>query len=530
LQLVKRSLDETKVDVLADTVGGRDPFFSPDGQWIGFLSADGHLKRVAVSGGSAFNVADAASFRGGAWAEDGTIVFTPNLTGGLSRVAATGGTAVVLTTRGGLATDRWPQVLPGGKTVLFTSSSDTARIADTANIDVVTLETGARKTVIRGGYFGRYVAGPQGGHILYVDQGTLFAAPFDAEALELRGTAVPVVDGMASDPSQGSAHFALSTDPSQSTTLVYATGGGANVSYPISWLNSAGKTSPLVAQPGRYGVPRFSPDGKRLLYSAPGGKGIDQWVHDVERDTSTQLTFTGPGNFEGVWSPPDGKYVVYSSGTKLWWLRADGAGQPKLLREAKGIMRPNSFTPDGKRLFYMQATPDVDIWSMALDLTEPENPKPGKAEAFQQTSVIEVDAAVSPDGRWVAYASIESGPPEVYVRPISGSGKWKVSAEGGKYPLWSRTANQLFFLAPDDRIMVTDWTAQGDSFNPGRPRVWSETRILRTAVFPSFALHPDGKRFAVFPQAQEPENPGSLHATFLLNFGDELLRRAPVGK
>lgn len=169
------------------------------------------------------------------------------------------------------------------------------------------------------------------------------------------------------------------------------------------------------------------------------------------------------------------------------------------------------------------------MWTLPLDLTDPDHPKPGKAEPFLRAPFIEVDAAFSPDGRWMAYSSIETEQQngDLFVRPFPGpGGKWRISTGGGKYPSWSRDGRQLFFLGGDDRIMVTDYTAHGDSFSADKPRVWSDQQVLRPVDFVrNLDLAPDGKRFAVFPRTTEEETKGDLHVTFLLNFEDELRRR-----
>jgi serine/threonine-protein kinase len=277
-----------------------------------------------------------------------------------------------------------------------------------------------------------------------------------------------------------------------------------------------------------YTAPRISPDGSRVAYTAAGSKGGDVWVFDLQRDTPTQLTFTGPGQREVAWAP-DSKHLVYGDGESLWWIRADGSGTPQRLLEKAANPRPFSFSPDGRLVyspFGSQGLPD--LWTLPIDLSDPERPKPGKAEPFLTEEAVEVDPSFSPDGNFLAYASTESGPNEVYVRSFPGpGGKWKVSTAGGKFPAWARTTRELFFLGADDRIMVANYTTEGKSFVPGRARAWSPTQVLRDGVRLSFDVAPDGKRAVVFPRPAEPVTEGSLHATFLLNFFDEVRRRIP---
>jgi serine/threonine-protein kinase len=302
------------------------------------------------------------------------------------------------------------------------------------------------------------------------------------------------------------------------------------------WMDHSGKTTPLLAKPDAYGALRFSPDGKRLAFTAPGSKGTDVWVYDWERDTPAQLTFTGPGNLEMAWTP-DGKHIVFGTAIALWWVRSDGSGEPQKLLEMKNIgvgLRPQSFTPDGRRLgFDPGRGGGSDIYTLPLDVSDPEHPKPGKPEPFLNTPAREVDSAFSLDGHWMAYASNESGVEDVFVRPFPGpGGKWKISTGGGKFPTWSRNGRELFFLGIDNRIMVTEYTAKGDSFSAGKPRVWSDRQVIHPSFIRVLDLHPDGKRFAVFARSETETATATsnLHVTFLLNFADDLLRRVPAGK
>jgi Tol biopolymer transport system component len=534
-QLATRTLDQPKATIMAGTEGGRDPFFSPDGHWIGFF-ADGKLKKVAVEGGAPVILSDAADPRGGSWGQDDYIIFTPDLDAGLMRVSSSGGTAQAATTETqnrGIGIYRWPQVLPGGKEVLFTASANPFSWDD-GDIGVLSLTTRESKVIQHGGYFGRYVPSPRGGgHLLYIHESTLFAVPFDLQRLEISGTPVPILADIAGNSVDGAGQF----DVSMNGSLIYLSGKSAmSSSYPISWIDSSGKFTSLVAKPRAYGAPRFSPDGKRLTFTAFGSKGADVWVDDVGRDTPTQLTFNGPGNFETAWAP-DGKHIVFASNkdgiAALWWLRSDGSGEPQKLLERKNTgvgLRPQSFTPDGRVLVYddnVTTGAGVEIWTLPLDLTDPEHPKPGKAEPFLTTSGRQVDANLSPNGKWIAYASNESGIDDVFVRPFPGQGgKWRISAGGGKFPMWSRTQHEIFYFSlTNGRIMVADYKIEGDSFVPDKPRIWSDQQVLLPNFIRVLDLHPDGKRFAVFPRPEIEEGKGNLHVTFLLNFADELSRR-----
>jgi Tol biopolymer transport system component len=530
--LATRLLDETKPVLLSGTENGNDPFFSPDGKWIGFFS-DGKMKKISVQGGAPVVLCDAPNARGADWGEHGNIVAALDLRNALSRLPAEGGTPQPLTRREGSAVaHRWPQHLPGGEAVLFTLSSSGVAF-ENASIAAVSLKTGAIKILLRGGYFGRYLpTGDSTGHLVYVHEGVLFAVPFDPARLELRGAAVSLLEDLASDPNSGAGQFSYS----MTGTFVYRTGNVSAQSWTVWWLDSAGKTKPLIATPSVYVAPRFSPDGERLalMQIAPNNRGIV--VYDCRRETRSRLTVDSDTQLTSfpTWSP-DGRHIVFqvssASGNSLGWIRADGAGEIQRLLDSKNVMYPYSFFPDG-RLAYFERDPDSgnDLWTLALDLSDPEHPKPGKPELFLRTSSNEGHPAVSPDGRWIAYKSDESGGDEVYVRPFPpGQGKWTISNAGGQLPVWSRNGRELFFQNMDNRIMVTDYTATRDSFMQGKPHLWSDQQLHDVSGVLNYDLAPDGQRFAIFPELKGPaEEKGGVHMTFLLNFFDELRRRAPA--
>ncbi|SPE37377.1 Serine/threonine protein kinase [Candidatus Sulfopaludibacter sp. SbA6] len=526
VQIATRLIDQSKATILSGTEGATDPFFSPDGQWIGF-GADQKLKKISVRGGAPVTLCEATSLRGAAWGEDGNIIATLDLLH-LFRIPAAGGTPQLLAKPEdkGLRTYRWPQILPGGDTLLVTAHNMAANYED-ANIAAVSLKTGQVKVVQRGGYFGRYLPS---GHLIYVRQGTLFAVPFDLKRLETTGMPAPQLEDVAGSSVQGGGQL----DFSQSGTLVYLAGRSSLASESLVWMDGAGKQVPLFTVPGLLVTPRFSPDGKRLALAVNG----DISVYDLERGALSRITFTsGALNRFPVWTP-DGRHIVFAptAGTGLWRVRADGSGQPEHILETLGPGVPGSFSPDGKRLAYHQGSQGTarDIWILPLDTTDPDHPKPGKPELFLGTPGSDIDPAFSPDGRWMAYASDESGSFQVYVRPsgapVGSGGKWQISTTPGRFPIWSPNRKELFFESLDGHIQVADYTVSGEAFVPGRPRQWCDTPISTSGNFANLDLAPDGKRFVVFPL---PEGGGadktSLHVTFLLNFFDELRRKMPPG-
>ena len=521
-QLFTRRLDQSKPVRLDGTEGAYDPFFSPDGQWIGF-AAGGKLKKISVDGGGALTLCDAPSLRGASWGEDGAIIASLSFDSGLSRVPSSGGKPaqiLALDKQRGEVRQRWPQILPGGKTVLFTSTKQGAGYEDAA-IDVLSLDDGKRKTVYQGATWARYLST---GHLILLHKATLFAVPFDLGRLEALGAPSPVLEEMAHFGAGGRAQF----DYSLTGAAVFRTGGAVTGRFTIQWLDRAGKTEALLAKPGDYLTPRFSPDGKRLALSAVEGGNTDIWIYEWQRDTMTRLTFDPVFDFHPVWTP-DGRHIVYRSEGGLFWVRADGAGKPQRLLEGKTFLTPFSFTPDGKRLvFYQVEGGGPDLWTLPME-SDSNGLRGGKPEVYLKTSFVEAQPAFSPDGRWLAYDSNETGTDEVYVRAFpDAGGKWQISSRGGRMPLWSRNGKELFFRTEEGRIMVAPFTTKGGSFVADKPQVWSDKTFAATGNFSSFDLAPNGQRFAVLMSAEGSAGPRT-QVTFLLNFFDELRRRVPVG-
>jgi serine/threonine-protein kinase len=461
---------------------------------------------------------------GASWGEDGTIVATLANASPLWRVSSSGGKPVNLTKlSAGDITHRWPQILPGGRAVLFTASSTQVGMDD-ANIEAVVLKTGLTKVVQRGGYYGRYLPS---GHLVYVHQGVLFGVAFDADGLETRGSAVPLLEDIAGNSVAGGGQF----DFSRNGTFVYLAGKGNAGAAPIVWFDSSGKTQPLLSTPGLYSQLRLSPDGKRLALVA-SSKGNDIFVYDLQRDALTRLTFDGHSAMP-IWHP-DSQHLAFQStsgGFSLRWMRSDGVGEPRRLLESQTNLYPMSFSPDGRRLAYFQVYPEPgdDLWTLPLDTTDSDHPKLGKPELFLHTPVDNQWPVFSPDGRWIAYRSIESGTHQIYVRPFPGpGGKWQISEEGGILAIWSRNGHELFYTTPDKRVMVVNYTARGNSFVARKPRAWSDRKMGLGEL--NVDLAPDGKRFVgLLPPEAPGGEKGSVRVIFLQNFFDELRRRVPSG-
>jgi hypothetical protein len=472
---------------------------------------------------------DVGEVFGASWGEDGNILV--GVRGkGLVRIRDGGGAPeTVAAPADGEVALAFPQILPGGKAVLF--SAYTALNADASSIEVMTLADHNRKTVSRGGTFPRYLATSNGtGHLVYINKATLFAVPFDQDKLEIHGTPVPIVDDVAFNGTLGAGQLSFS----RSGTLVYRRSGGDAGLLTVAWLDSAGKTRPLLAKPGVYGRPSLSPDGQRLALEVAAGPGTDIGVYDWQRDTMARLTLTGNNNTP-LWSP-DGRYIVFrTAGAGMSVTRSDGAGKPQPLTESQNTQFPWSFTPDGKRMGFMEEHSGTayDLWTVPIE-SDGAGLQAGTPEVFLQTPATEQFPAFSPDGRWLAYNSDDSGKFEVYVRAFPDKGgKWQISNSGGAYPMWSHTGHDLFFETLDNRIMVAAYTVKGDSFVPDKPRMWSEKQTGGiVGNVKNVDLAPDGKRVvALMPGAEsKAAEEAQNHVVVLLNFFDELRRRVPVGR
>ena len=528
-KLFTRKLDQPKANELSITQGATSPFFSPDGQWIGF-TAGGKLRKISVDGGGEVVLADAgSSYTGDDWGDDGNIIAALTISGGLSRVPAAGGVATPVTElQRGEATHRLPQILPGGKAVLFTVHRATAGF-DNANIEVVTLTDRRRKVVQRGGTFGRYLPASAGqGFLMYISRGTLFAAPFDPEKLETSGSPVPVMQQVPYSQQFGSAQLSFSSNG----TFVLRPGGIDAGLLALQWLDASGKLQPLLSKTDLVLThPRLSPDGQRLAMLDADLANGGVRIYDLTRDTMTRLTSGGSNLSDPVWTP-DGQYVVYSGTGGIAWARADGGSKPQLLTQSKLEQDPKSFTPDGKRLAFSQIGQRFDLWTTPVEL-DGNGLVAGKPEPFLQSPDNEMDPSFSSDGRWIAYSSDESGRFEVYVRAFPDKGlRWQVSGAGGTAPMFSKNGRELFFRgALDDRIMVADYSVKGDSFVAGKPRAWSETRLPQIGILRGqFDVTPDGKRVAALTYREGSAQQASGHIVFFQNFVDELRRKVPVGK
>jgi serine/threonine-protein kinase len=521
-RLYLRRLDELEAIELKDTDEADSPFFSPDGRWIAFFTP-GKLRKVSVTGGAVVDLCDAPSGRGGTWTGD-TIIFTPtNGNGLLMRVSAGGGTPSAFGTfNPGAVTQRWPQALAGGKGVLYTESSS-VNVSDKASLVVAPLSGSPSKVILQGGYYGRYLPS---GHLIYMQQGILFAAPFDLEKLQVVGRATPVIDNVETNPNGGSAQLSFSPEG----TLVYARVDPTRRAYPINWMARDGTLSTLRATGARWLTPRFSPDGKKVAMAILEDKfQNDVWVYEWEKDTLTRVTFGGKSRNPG-WAP-DGQSIVFTSDrdsagiNNVYWVRADGTGEVTRLTRSPNTEFAPTWHPSGAFLMYSEdrQTTGSDLMVLPVRRDAARGLVPGTPAVFLGTGAREQSAMFSPDGHWVAYQSDEAGPGgDVYVRPFPGpGGKWRISTGGGGFPRWSSTAPELLFQDVTRRkVMFARYAAIGGSFRAEIPQIWSPTSY-RVSMAGIYDLHPDGRRLAILGAADAGGGVNDK-VVFFFGFGDYL--------
>jgi serine/threonine-protein kinase len=508
-----RPMDSLEGRLIGGTQGGSDPFFSPDGRWLGFF-AGGKLMKVPTSGGAPVVLSDAPAPRGASWGENGVIVFAPQARGtGIWQISEDGGTPTSITaldSAAGETAHRLPELLPDGKTLLFTAYGATY---EDVSIVGQSLETGERRVLVAGGSQPRYAST---GHLLYVQpklSGAILASAFEMDQMEMKGTPVPVVEGVRTARGDVAAW-----NISRQGTLVYVSGEAGEDAGRLVWVDRKGASQPLAAPPGPYATPRLSPDGRRVALLRQGIQATI-WTYDIAANTFTRLTFDWNNSWP-VWTP-DSQRLVYSSNRAepwdLFWKPADGSATEELLLAKEFIQHPYSFTPDGQTLAFAHVNPATafDLWILPLE-------DKNRARPFLQTPASETNPTFSPDGRWLAYASDESGRYEVYVSPFPGlGGKWQISTAGGNEPLWAR--NGELFYWEGNRFMAVETVTQ-PTFSARAPRLLFEGRYSRAPEYErNYDDSADGQRFLMIEPSQQEAAWTQMNV--VLNWFEELKRR-----
>ncbi|MEJ0086720.1 MAG: protein kinase [Pseudomonadota bacterium] len=515
--LVVRSRDrlESKLVATSNIVQG-NPFFSPDGEWVGFRGWEA-LRTVPANGGPVATVADRQSAAVGVWAGDD--IFFAGSTG-LFRTSARGGAPpVALAAPAAGEQIVSVQALPARRAVLFTVIPTRGNVygmaasLPSARIEALDLVTGRRQVVVRGGGRPRYTST---GHLLYVNGGTLYAVPFDISQLRTRGTAVPVIvtEGL------------LDYDVSDDGTLIYQA-ALTKEERQLAWVDRRGHATSLGAPAMSYAYPRVSPDGRRVAIDVMDAADRDIWMWDIGRRTLERFTKDPTGNPIVTWSP-DGSHLAFGSErsgvSNVYRQASDGSGEPERLLASDALQMPISYTPDGRLLVSVDvAGQQRDIYLMTLDGQR-------KSEPLIHGPANELWAEVSPDERWVAYDSDESGQFEVYVRPYPNAyqgSRWQVSAAGGRQPVWSRDGRELFYRNFSGALMSVP-VAAGPGFAPGRPvRLFEGTGYTGAGSQGSgrtYDVSPDGSRFLMVQTGEQFSTP----LVAVLNWFEELKRLAPV--
>src|SRR5262245_23834026 len=509
-QIHVRPLDAFESRSIPGTEGALNPFFSPDGQWIGFW-VGGSLKKVHVSGGAVLPLTNAAAVRGASWGTS-AIVFTAATAGPLQLAPETGGPARPLTRlETGESTHRFPQFLPDGQAVLFAAGAGVGAL----RVDVYSITTGRRRSLLAAGTSPRYVPP---GYLIYATAGTLIAVSFDAKRLEVIGTSVPVVEHVLQSLANGFAHY----DVSANGSLVYLSGGVQGIDRRMVWVDRNGTEQTIKAPARAYRYPRLSPDGSRVAVSTEEGDS-HIWVYDARRDAFTRLTFDGGVNLMGAWTP-DGKRIAFTS-TKSgaqnpFWQPADGSGAAERLLTSELVTAPTSFSPDGKTVAFIQIGADTGYDIGVLQLSD------GSARSFVRTRFFEGGPVFSPDGRWLAYWSDETGRPEVFVQPYPGpGGKWQVSTDGGTEPVWNDNGRELFYRS-GNKMMAVD-VSTGNTFSAGRPRMLFESEYVPSpASLRNYDVSSDGQRFLMLKPGTETQTVTQINV--VTNWTEELKRLVPT--
>ena len=517
-QLYLRAMNGLEAKPMPGTEDATSPFFSPDGQWLGFF-ATGQLKKVSVSGGPAVTIGDAATPFGASWSSQGTIAFGLTTNSGLMQLPdSRGGTSQLLTRLGnGDVSHRWPEFLPGGKAMLFAAAT-TGLTFTNAQVAIQPIGKAAPRNLVPGTQ-PRFAPS---GHLLYAQGGTLMAVPFDSQRLTVVGAGVPVVEGILQSTA-GAAQYSISATGS----LVYVPGGLQSAQLQLVWVNRNGMEQPLAAPARSYTHPRFSPDGRRIAAGILGQES-QTWVYDLARDTLTRLTFEGTYNPVSAWTP-DGKRIAIESNKdgppNIFLQRADGSGGLERLTHSENIQVPVSWSPDGQLLAFFDFNPaasGADIWVLRMS--------DRKVQPFLRTRFNEAAPRFSPDGHWLAYISDESGRYEVYVQPYPvPGGKWQISTEGGGEPAWNPNGRELFYRNGDKMMAVEIATQPG--FAAGKPRTLFEGRyeLAPAVLVDNYDVSPDGQRFLMLKPAEQ-EQATLTQIVVVQNWFEELKQKVPTGK
>ena len=533
-QIYLRAAGEWEARPIAGTVDAHTPFFSPDGQWLAMVMKD-KIVKMAVAGGPPITMASLPTESSGAsWAAGDTIYYGLEAPNAILKVPASGGTPQAVTTldpRKSETGHAYPELLPGGRALLLTVRNGDQPSYDEAEIQVLSLTNGERRTLVKGGSNAHYAPS---GHLVFVRGGNLMAVAFDAAKLEVKGSPVPVLEHVLENPRMGAAQLSIAGDGS----LVYVSGGTSIGDHELVFVDKAtGAARALTSKRRPYEDFTLSPDG-RIIAATIEGAVTDTWLHDIARDTETRFTF-GVEHRDPIWSP-DGKTVVYDGYKNGKWglfmKPADGSGSEEVLLTSLYPVGALGWTPDKRFFVYNEVNPATSKDILMIPMDGDRKPQP-----ILQTKFTEEWASISPDGRWLVYTSDESGQIESYVIPFPGrsggaGGKWKISTDGGERPQWAGNGRELYYRTPatsgsapnatiGQRLKLMAVPIETRSgFEPGKPRALFEGPYFQS--FHDYAPTPDGKGFIFIRETQAQTGPAELGV--VLNWFDELKRIVPA--
>ncbi len=513
-RLYRRTLDQLDIVPIPGTEGARNPFFSPDSQQVGFTLGT-MLMRTGLAGGRPVRVSELPGLSHGAsWGDDDTIIVASRGDAGLLRVLAAGGEPTSLVTRDGDRDYWFPQILPGGRAVLFTASYPAP---DAGDVLVLDLDTGLQHTLVQGGVAGWFAPT---GHLVFLREGDLWAIRFDLERLEVRGEAA-LVEQAISVESAGAVQFAVAGDGS----LAYLPAGRGQRT--LVWKDREGREEPIAALRQRaYAYPRVSPDGMRVAVDVRD-QDNDIWVWDLARETLTQLTFDPANDWFPVWTP-DNQRIVFASTrdggvSNLFWVPADGTGTVQRLTDSPNVQYSYSVSPDGRQLVFRE---DVAQGARVIHVLPMEGES--VSASLSETAFNQTNPEISPDGRWVAYQSDRSGRAEIYVLPFPDAtgGLRRVSTDGGQRPVWAPDGRELFYHNGPNLMAVPVQTTS--TLELGTPNVLFTDADLASIGLSgrSFDVGPDG-RFLINKPA-EPTAAADPDIIVVENWFEELKRLVPT--
>ena len=500
-QLYVRPLGQFEPVPIPDSEGASFPFFSDDGQWIAFF-ASGHLKKAPANGTtSPANVIDLTSFYGGAWLPDGTLLLAiPDPP--LMTLPAQGGTPKpVRMPPSNPLSPLSPIMLPGGEWILLTDTQ-----MSTFSIVALRVATGESRVLIRNALNPSYTPG----YLVYYTSGSLWAAPFDAKTAQLTGPAVLIAQDVAGRNFFG--HYAVSA----TGTLIYAPGAGMTTARNFAWVDRKGKAAKIDAPADDYIDPSISPDGKHFVVCVRIGTEQALAVYDVGRGFMMRMSANHLRNAAPIWAP-DSKTLYFDAsgqGAKLGIYRmpADGSAAPVLVREMPSNAHITSISGDKASLMLNDPATNTDLWMLSLDGRE--------LKPFRKTSATERQGSFSPDGKFLAYSSDESGRAEVYVEQASGSGaRWQISTTGGEQPRWSHKGNEIFYRNGSKMMSVT---VQATPFSAAKPVELFDVNYDRGGAVPGYDVAPDGQHFLM----TAPERPNPTEIRVVIGWPEELQRKS----